>query len=84
MSGKFYGSKGLVILVALLLSACAEPLFIPTLDPQSIDALQDGGYCRDQWGKSLDNLSCSQQYEDLARDYYKSQHKHLPRDGKTY
>lgn len=68
--------KFLMILGALLLGACAEPLFIPVFSPfhspQNMQAFQDGGYCQDTWGRNLDNLTCTQQYIDLYGDYYKS------------
>ncbi len=63
----------IVLMIGLLfLWGCAEPLLTPTLLGNDIHMLRDGGYCRDQWGRELGDMACSQQHEKRVKDRYRS------------
>lgn len=70
------GRKGYLIvfgLGALFLSSCSEPWFWVEPSSQEMKMLQDGGYCRDEWGRELSPVECSNQSNSLVKEQLKKQ-----------
>ncbi len=61
----------LVGLGALILSGCAEPWIWLEPSDREMKMLQDGGYCRDQWGRVLSSSECAQQTEAVGKEQLK-------------
>ncbi len=61
-----------LIIASLFLWGCSKPLFTPSLSVNDIQKLRDGGYCKDQWGRDLGDMACSQQHESRIKERYQT------------